>query len=334
MACVSPCLRCSSLVYCLSCQESGAVLNNGICLTNCPDGQFIGSVNGIASCVSCHASCATCSSAASSACSSCRDSSKFILQGSCADCPPGMFGNRATGECTACVAPCATCTGFAACASCLLASHLLVRDQCLALASCPSQTFLQQKVPRSCQPTCDAGLADPNSNQCVSRCPADFYPSSGTCKASCEATQYLAPDLTCQPCTNSLGVTHAACSSPLLFTLELKTYFNDLLLFVKFNRPVNSTLNFTKANFRINLYPYLTQGEISRRLRVTTLPLEVTSYDSSTVRMSLATNQTLTYEQLELWMVGVDGKITDSQSNLLQNAKSTTNIPRFDEYSE
>lgn len=179
--------------------------------------------------------------------------------GSCVDCPDNMFGNSVSGECANCVAPCQTCSGFAACKTCAGDSYLLVINQCLVLQTCPGSTFLQRGAARSCQMLCDVGIADPNSNTCVTQCPANYFPSAGVCRTNCGTDEYLAEDLTCKPCTNSLGVTVSACLKPLTFSLELKTNFNDLMLFVKFSRPMNFSLAFTRDNFRLNLYPYLVQ---------------------------------------------------------------------------
>lgn len=39
--------------------------------------------------------------------------------------------------------------------------------------------------------------------------------------------------------------------------------------------------------------------------------MEVSSYDSSTIRLALDANETMTHEQLELWIVGLDRQVRD-----------------------
>lgn len=118
--CMTPCLTCSSLTYCLSCLDSSLFLVNGGCL-------------------GCQSPCSTCSSSITT-CASCSLSTGFpyLLSNKCLDtCPYSYYNDTALNKCSPCNIPCESCStaSTSSCITCL-PNYLFLSGLCLF--PCPS----------------------------------------------------------------------------------------------------------------------------------------------------------------------------------------------------
>lgn len=72
--CSSECLTCENIyTHCLTCKDTNLYINNGACVTTCPDHFFNDVKDSVKVCTACDVSCKTCTSALNSACTSCAD---------------------------------------------------------------------------------------------------------------------------------------------------------------------------------------------------------------------------------------------------------------------
>jgi hypothetical protein len=149
VACVSPCLTCSTAVICLSCVTGTSFYINK-CLSSCPTGYA--SVSSI--CTACTSPCLTCSGSITS-CLSCDPSvspSVYLAGSSClTNCPSTTFSNFLDQTCTACISPCSTCSSTTICISCA-SGYSFYSNYCYT--NCPSGLVSINQVCLVCSTPC------------------------------------------------------------------------------------------------------------------------------------------------------------------------------------
>uniref|UniRef100_A0A4W4DQF0 VWFC domain-containing protein n=1 Tax=Electrophorus electricus TaxID=8005 RepID=A0A4W4DQF0_ELEEL len=198
--CHADCLTCSTTPgHCDSCKDPGAVLWNGRCLHNCPNGFFAqGRV-----CTACQLSCGTCGNAFE--CTTCGGSLLFS-DGQCvATCERGLYQDHT--QCLSCHDSCSSCRGAGPqdCLSCSDPSHLLMDGLCVA--DCGTGFYVNRGNCYACDPSC--ATCRPDNPSCLS-CPGGYALHHGKCILDCPEEHYKDSYARCQTCHGSC----ATCSGP------------------------------------------------------------------------------------------------------------------------
>jgi len=156
---VSNCLTCplNDLKICTRCVSPFFLLNNNLCVSNCPNGFY--KDNTSQTCLPCSSNCKSCQN--SSNCHGC-DNNYFLLSGKCRpECPNGYAQNN--GKCVQCETKnCNTCTtNGKTCTECN-SPFVLNNNNCEK--ECPEGrwSLLRKCVdcPEGCQDCCDGTRCD------------------------------------------------------------------------------------------------------------------------------------------------------------------------------
>jgi len=222
-ACVSCPHTCSSCnkTLCTSCIPGYNLRKeDGICVTQCKEGQYPGD-DGV--CHNCHDSCASCFGPGSNECSRCKgDKRPFLSSGECHEsCPNGSYRAGSSFLCSPCHSSCISCTGEGAdkCTACST-SKILRHGFCI---SCEAGYFLSvtSSQCQQCHPSC-SHCTGPDPNQCTG------------CGGNLQLDSWSS---LCVPCCNEDFPQHSPCcdcsSSQSLCTApsrQLRTGFSPLFL--------------------------------------------------------------------------------------------------------
>ncbi|KAM9793224.1 proprotein convertase subtilisin/kexin type 5 [Syngnathus typhle] len=197
---------------CLSCDD-GKLLEKGQCVTDsdvCPVLTFR---SGDGECVACHPSCESCNGKNKNQCTKCTKGRFLSPQQTCVSkCPPGLFGDRLSGECQACPAGCLYCADLERCTRCLsrpTASLFLQDGQCVqqcvrgypvgqVCRSCASDCASCEKNATYCL-SCEEPLLLLN-HQCVDQCPAGHTVHIQECRRCPPACEECSPLGECTAC--------------------------------------------------------------------------------------------------------------------------------------
>ena len=215
VACILPCITCTSSTKCVTCQTGTYYFNQGSCVTSCPSGYFVssGSSSGASTCLPCDSSCLNCTSSAK-ICTACPAGYAIDLQGNCnSNCSsPSTYFVASTRQCLNCSSLCYSCQGPLStdCLSCKPPSALYSGS---CLNACPFGYYASSTyVCGQCNSPCaSCAVSANNCTSCIA--PNLLQPSTtgSTCSVACSAGFY--PSLKsqyCQPCNSDcLG-----CSGP------------------------------------------------------------------------------------------------------------------------
>jgi hypothetical protein len=246
VACVSPCITCTTQTACLSC-ANGSYLYLTSCLPSCPPNVSI--ANSITNvCQPCDSVCATCSTMVSN-CTSCANGTAYYNFNCVSTCPSGMVIKN--GLCASCDSPCLSCSLTSTnCTSCDPATSTPHYLNYACMTVCPS-TFYNESATGDCLAcgslfincqlclnksaciSCDIGFVYLNF-QCLSTTPPGYVNISGIaqkCTGDCgtcsviqsNCTSCLTMNLLGNQCTATCPTTYAPinsvctlCASPCL----------------------------------------------------------------------------------------------------------------------
>ncbi|XP_023335904.1 furin-like protease 2 [Eurytemora carolleeae] len=243
LACPHACAGCDE-AKCTSCLPGYHLLQNGVCATSCPLGEYSDQDS---ICRPCHVNCLDCFGPGSNHCISCNTQKGLVYAGgecgttcpqhyypshsckSCPDesleecptCPPGLAGlvnctnceTTALVNCTSCHNSCDSCAGPGPgnCTGCLL-DEVLRDGYCL---NCENGFYLSD-TSQTCSPchsSCSS-CSGPDPNQCTSCSgPLQYDSWSSTCVPCCNALQDIVPCCLCG--------TQGVCTSPTRLTRSL-----------------------------------------------------------------------------------------------------------------
>lgn len=211
LACLSPCLTCTSPTICLSC-NSGTYFNRGSCLTACPAGTYqttaiSSSGTSQLSCLPCDSTCLTCLNIATY-CITCPSGYILDTQGNCnSNCTNSStyYYSSTSLQCLNCSGSCYSCQGPLS-TDCLSCNPPLALYSGSCLTTCPFGYYRSSTyVCKQCSAQCSS--CSVTANNCTS-CPAsNLLQTAGTgsiCSPRCAASFY--PNTTsqiCKPCNST-----------------------------------------------------------------------------------------------------------------------------------
>jgi len=190
-SCESNCLVCFDSTTCIVC-NSPFNLNNGDCVSQCPQGKFAEA--GV--CKDCSTDCLVCTDAAT--CTTCGND-KFLSDNKCVTtCPDNFYGNTTTMACAACGTDCKTCNNSEVCTVCTNSKVLFFDHTCIT--SCGDEFYAENGVCKQCNSSCQTCT---DAATCQS-CNENFFLEGTTCGATCPGGKYAASeDNTCKACNAS-----------------------------------------------------------------------------------------------------------------------------------
>lgn len=122
MACLYPCLQCTSSIDCINCQNG--VLYQKRCISGCPESTFMNIPNN--TCENCQGNCLTCKSS-STQCTSCKSGYYIIISNfTCVtSCPNATYPFDISKSCLSCPETCSVCLNNSYCTGCIAGKTFL-----------------------------------------------------------------------------------------------------------------------------------------------------------------------------------------------------------------
>ena len=192
-ACHGECLDTCSGPGPRDCHACRHVSQNSTCLSACPAGSWVSSLEKKGECLPCHYTCGTCYGPNSDNCQTCSDEMKLIPdQSTCVEaCPPGSVHNRATDQCGHCPRHCLSCDSKDSCLKCS-PGMVLARFRCQPRCGNGQYMNIDTGGCDTCHKDC-ATCVGPLDTEC-GRCKKGLIYFERRCVSYCPAGYTLAED--------------------------------------------------------------------------------------------------------------------------------------------
>lgn len=210
--CIGDCRECLNEQKCLVC-ENEKFLNNGTCLSSCPNGFFAkqgkDGING--TCELCTQGSATCELGQDNMARPLTCEAGFLLQDSecVSTCPAGKYTDPHTETCIGCPAACGACINQQKCTICkndavLDVSELPNKSMCVH--SCPDGYYSQNGLCHLCSQSCGKCSSLKSCAECKDYTYLTINGAGFTCESDCPDGYYPsgvnAIGRTCRPCSD------------------------------------------------------------------------------------------------------------------------------------